>query len=247
MKTDFKIAAAGLLLAALAFGQPLPLPEKLVVLTFDDAVASHATHVAPLLKKFGFEATFFVCEFPPDFADKSKYMSWEQIQSLHRMGFEIGNHTHTHKHVNRITREQFDAELKYIEDKLVSLGAPKPVSFAYPGYSTHPMALEALAERGYRLARAGFDRPYRPETDNPLLIPGFTTKADNREQILNVLQQARRGEIIVLTIHGVPDTAHPWVNTPPELFEEYLRYLRDNRFTVIAMRSLLKYLPAEKR
>jgi peptidoglycan/xylan/chitin deacetylase (PgdA/CDA1 family) len=31
-----------------------------IVLTFDDSVASHATFVAPLLKKYGFGATFFV-------------------------------------------------------------------------------------------------------------------------------------------------------------------------------------------
>jgi len=51
------------------------VPDKVVALTFDDASASHATFVAPLLKKFGFGATFFVCEFPPDFEDKSKYMT----------------------------------------------------------------------------------------------------------------------------------------------------------------------------
>jgi peptidoglycan/xylan/chitin deacetylase (PgdA/CDA1 family) len=57
------------------------------VLTFDDASVSHATHVAPLLKNYGFGATFFVCEFPPDFDDNSKYMKWEQIAELNRMGF----------------------------------------------------------------------------------------------------------------------------------------------------------------
>jgi len=33
--------------------------EKVVVLTFDDAVKSHRTFVAPLLKELGFGATFF--------------------------------------------------------------------------------------------------------------------------------------------------------------------------------------------
>ena len=60
----------------------LPVPEKTVVLTFDDGVLSHSTVVAPLLKKYGFPATFFVCEFQPDFDDKSKYMSWEQMAQL---------------------------------------------------------------------------------------------------------------------------------------------------------------------
>ena len=37
-----------------------PVPDKTVVLTFEDSVRSHLTNVAPLLKKNGFGATFFV-------------------------------------------------------------------------------------------------------------------------------------------------------------------------------------------
>ena len=46
-----------LLLAACAAPRsgPRPAPDHVVVLTFDDAVASHYTNVAPLLKKYGFE------------------------------------------------------------------------------------------------------------------------------------------------------------------------------------------------
>lgn len=41
---------------------PLPIPDHLIALTFDDSVASHATFVAPLLKKLNFGATFFITE-----------------------------------------------------------------------------------------------------------------------------------------------------------------------------------------
>src|SRR3954470_3728700 len=78
-----------------------PIPDKLVVLSFDDGPVSHATTVAPLLKKYGFTATFFVCEFPPDFSDKTKYMSWQQMQQLDKMGFEVANHTHHHVNVKK--------------------------------------------------------------------------------------------------------------------------------------------------
>jgi peptidoglycan/xylan/chitin deacetylase (PgdA/CDA1 family) len=37
--------------------QAVPVPEKLVVLTFDDSAKSHATYVAPLLNTLGFGAT----------------------------------------------------------------------------------------------------------------------------------------------------------------------------------------------
>src|SRR5262245_41933499 len=67
----------------------LPIPDKLVVLTFDDAKASHYTVVRPLLKRYGFGATFFISEgfsFP---SNKTDYLTWEQIARLHQDGFEI--------------------------------------------------------------------------------------------------------------------------------------------------------------
>jgi peptidoglycan/xylan/chitin deacetylase (PgdA/CDA1 family) len=72
----------------------LPIPDKTVVLTFDDAVKSHRTFVAPLLKEAGFRATFFVCHRWMD--DAKNFMTWQEIADLHQMGFEIGNHSWTH-------------------------------------------------------------------------------------------------------------------------------------------------------
>jgi len=39
-----------------------PIPPKTVALTFDDAVKTHLTVVAPLLKQLGFRATFFISQ-----------------------------------------------------------------------------------------------------------------------------------------------------------------------------------------
>jgi peptidoglycan/xylan/chitin deacetylase (PgdA/CDA1 family) len=112
-----------------------PIPDKVVVLTFDDAPVTHATVVAPLLKKYGFGGTFFVCEFPPDFADKKKYMSWEQIRELDRMGFEVANHTLTHSNVAKLSKAQFAAQLDSLEARCKTYGINRPLTtFAYPGY-----------------------------------------------------------------------------------------------------------------
>ena len=222
------------------------ISDKLVVLTFDDAAATHYSFVAPLLKQYGFGATFFVCEFPPDYSDTTKYMTWAQIQQLGRMGFEVANHTHTHAHVTKLNPQQLNDQLSYIENKCDSLKIGKPVTFAYPGYSIHEAAFTVLKEKGHQLARAGGSRAYDPQHDHPYLIPSWATGADNKQQIMEALQQAKNGKIVVLTIHGVPDIAHPWVTTPPELFREYLQYLHDNRYKVIALKDLLYYIHAER-
>ena len=240
------LIALGGVPAACSPAQPLrrSVPDKLVVLTFDDAAVTHATYVAPLLKKYGFGATFYVCEFRPDFTDKSKYMSWTQIRDLHRQGFEIGSHTLTHKHVNKMSALELVAELDSIESRCAAHGIPKPTTFAYPAYDTHPIAFTVLPQQGYQFARVGGDKPYAPATDNPLLIPSFTTTGLDKQRVLTAIQQAVRGKVVVLTVHGVPDYVHDWVTTPPALFEEYLRYLHNNHYKVIALRDLKKYVCA---
>lgn len=63
MRTPRASIPIALSLSLLCNAQVLePIPDKLVVLTFDDSKASHYTVVRPLLKKYGFGATFFITE-----------------------------------------------------------------------------------------------------------------------------------------------------------------------------------------
>ena len=70
--------------------------QRIVVLTFDNASASHFEVVRPLLLKYKFGATFFVTEGWDFSINKKDYMTWEQIRFLEQDGFEIGNHTMDH-------------------------------------------------------------------------------------------------------------------------------------------------------
>ncbi|WP_339867234.1 polysaccharide deacetylase family protein [uncultured Algoriphagus sp.] len=223
-----------------------PIPDKLVVLTFDDAPASQYSVVAPLLKKYGFGGTFFVCEFQPNYADSTLYMNWRQIQEIDRMGFEIANHTHTHANVSKLSQAEFNQQLGYIEQKCDSLGVPTPTNFAYPGYGLNTDALEYLEAKNYVFARAGGSRAYDPLSDHPYLIPSWATDEKNKVEIMKAFEQAKEGKIVVLTIHGVPDIEHSWVNTPPELFKEYLEYLKENGFTVISLKDLEEYIDVKE-
>lgn len=246
IKNLFIIIALNLFLHGHAQILKRKIPDKLVVLTFDDAPASHYATVAPLLKEYGFGATFFVCEFPPNFKDSTLYMNWRQIKALDKMGFEVANHTHTHANVSKLTQTAFNAELEYIEHKCDSLGIAKPINFAYPGYGLNANSLEFLQDKEYVFARAGGSRAYNPLADHPYLIPSWATQADNKNEIMAALNQAQKGNIVVLTFHGVPDIEHPWVTTPTELFREYLQFLSNNKFKVVALRDLKSYINVEE-
>jgi len=121
------------------------VPDKLIVLTFDDSAKSHAAYVAPRLKELGFGATFFITEgfdFP---TNKTGYMTWEEIAGLHKMGFEIGNHTAKHANAAEQTREALTADLELIERRCAEHGLPRPVSFAYPGNGIGGIVVEDCA------------------------------------------------------------------------------------------------------
>lgn len=248
IKSFLPLALLSLVLALAWHSEALePEPERLVVLTFDDSVASHATFVAPLLKKHGFGATFFITEGFEFLVDKKHYMTWEQIKALDTDGFEIGNHTRKHAGVAKQTPEQLSADVEYIEQQCAKHGIPRPTSFCYPGYQTSEVAVKLLRERGYRFARAGGSKAFDPATDDPLLMPqAFDGKPESTlEQFKAAVALARDGKIAVMTFHGVPDIKHPWVNTDPEKFESYLAHLKQEGCRVIALRDLAKYLPME--
>jgi len=231
-----------------------PIPEKLVVLTFDDSVASLHANVRPLLKELGFGASFFITEGFSFLTNKTDYMTWQQIAELHRDGFEVGNHTRSHVGIGPDVLGRLREELTHIDALCVRHGIPKPISFAYPGNAIHPGALAVLRDLGFRWARRGAQPEfayetgrgvaYEPEWDHPLLIP---TTGDARptwtlENFRHAAEQARGGRIAVLQFHGVPDRDHPWVNTPLERFREYLQWLKNNGYRAIALRDLDRYI-----
>lgn len=241
----------------MAFSQAAKLeriPDKLIVLTFDDSKASHYTVVRPLLKKYGFGATFFITEGFTFATNKEDYLTWEQIAELNRDGFEIGNHTRDHMGVSKANLPQLTEQVEAINAKCAAHGIPRPTSFAYPGNAIDPGSLSILEEAGFRFARRGGapEFPYaqgrgvayEPGRDHPLLLPsaGDARPFWTLDNVKLATAQATNGRIAILQFHGAPDAEHPWVHTPPERFAEYMQYLHDEGFTAIALRDLAKYV-----
>ena len=255
------IAAAGAEPAATEVVDPYgiiikPIPDKTVVLTFDDACRSHATFVAPLLKEYGFGGSFYITTAFGFKTRKDWYMTWEQIKAMHDMGFEIGNHTFNHQSSTAVLPRQYIRSVEVLEQDFEKHGIPPSTTFCYPMSRVNPNVHSFLRENGYLLARGGspFDsrtrRPYDPLRDSPLHVPAFAISDGQLKKqpdlFSSLAKQARNGKIVVFTFHGVPDEEHPGVGTGQEKFKELMEYLKKNRYNVIALRDVAEYVDVTK-
>lgn len=168
------------------------MQRKTIILTFDDALRNHLEFVAPILKKYNFGATFYVCEFPDaqNFGE-SPYLNWKQIAELSGMGFEIGNHTKSHCDCRKISGQDFLAELTYIEEKCREHAIAPPRTFAYPGGPVAENVIGILKERGYVTARSCGDTTFDPQRDDrsaSWVFPFRTTPEINFSRRFSVQQ-----------------------------------------------------------
>ena len=155
----FTTLTASALAAALTAGSPLP--EKAVVLTFDDGFADFHERALPLLRRYGFTATLFVTT--GWIADAGRHaagrrpgrmLTWSQIIEAATAGIEIGAHSHRHPQLDQLGRSLLRAELTVTKGLLEdALGTPV-LGLAYPyGYSNAQVRRE-VAEVGYTYACA---------------------------------------------------------------------------------------------
>ncbi len=72
------------------------LPEKSVVITFDDGWRSSYTIAYPVLEKYGFPATLFIYT---DFisANNSNALTWEMLKEMNDKGLDVQVHSKTHQ------------------------------------------------------------------------------------------------------------------------------------------------------
>lgn len=122
------------------------LPERTVVLTFDDGYASHLDLAASLLRRYRFTATFFITV---DRIGRSGYLNWDQLRRLVFLGMEIGAHGLTHRPLTSLSPEELGHELssskRLLEDRL---GVPVR-ALAAPGGFWNSQVAAAAREAGY--------------------------------------------------------------------------------------------------
>ena len=219
---------------------------KTIVLTFDDACKSHLEVAAPLLKKYGFNATFFI-SLPEVWLDACPegFLTNNEITELYKLGFELGNHTTHHHSLNTLSDDECRYEIASMNEFFKKIGAPTPVSFAYPGGPYSPNGAKIIPEYSLKYARTTEHALWTKDTD-PMRVPCFSIcnkQVENFQKAIDMLAENKNeNAAAVILYHGVPDIAHEHCTTDIELFERHMKYLYDNGYKVISMAEYGKSL-----
>lgn len=144
----------------LAYGDPIP--EKPVMITFDDTDLEQFTVAKPELDKYGFKGVYFLMTIS---IGRPRYMTKEMIKQLADEGHTIGSHTWDHSRFDKYKYENekeirgkkqivndYDLQLADTKKKIEEITGKPIHDFAFPFGVWNAAGLPELEKRGYRLA-----------------------------------------------------------------------------------------------
>ncbi len=127
-----------------------PMPEKAVMLTFDDGHQDHYNEAFRLLEQYNMKGVFFI--ITDKTGNDPVHLTWDQVREMAAAGHEIGSHTVTHRELNTLGVEDIQAELKNSKQKIEEEIGQAVISLCYPVGRYDERVIEASSEH-YLFAR----------------------------------------------------------------------------------------------
>ena len=153
------------------------LPNKSILLTFDDTDLDQYTVALPDMKKYNFKGVFFIMTVS---LGKPHYMSKEQVKELSDLGHTIGSHTWDHHNVKKYQGNDWVTQIDKPTRQLETITGKTMRYFAYPFGLWNKEAIPELKKRGFV---AAFQLNEKRDERDPLytirrmIVPGSWSPA----------------------------------------------------------------------
>jgi peptidoglycan/xylan/chitin deacetylase (PgdA/CDA1 family) len=191
-------------------GGDVILPDRPVVITFDDGFANFLD-IVPLFLERACPVTMFVPTayvggesdwLAPRF--RRQMLTWSQLAELDRSGIEIGSHGHLHRPIDTLRRAPLRGDVTHSRELIEDHLGHACASFAYPhGYYSQDVR-RAVADAGFVQACAVKDA-MSGTGDDPMavarLFVGWHDVADQFDRLL-VAGHRRRARYERVTTRG---------------------------------------------
>lgn len=125
-----------------------PIPEKSILITFDDGYMNNYTEAFPMLKELNMTATIFCVG---NSLDGSYYLSEEAIKEMSDYGIDIESHTVNHVHLDTMSYDEQLLELKNSKNILEKITGKEVLSLAYPFGDYNDNTIKAAKDAGYKM------------------------------------------------------------------------------------------------
>lgn len=131
----------------LAYGATLP--EKPVMITFDDTDLEQFTIGAKEMEKHGFRGVYFIMTIS---INRPRYMSKDQIKQLKDSGHAVESHTWDHNMVTKYEGEDWEKQLVKPRKTIEDITSVSATYFAYPFGLWNEAAIPELKKAGFKMA-----------------------------------------------------------------------------------------------
>ena len=128
------------------------MPEKPVIISFDDGYLTNYTYAFPIICKYGVKTTIFIITKTVGTMEKNPHFTWEQAREMQKSGL-VSILSHTYNHHDLLTLDSYEVERelrlsRYLIEK--NLGTKCEI-VAFP-FGSHNADIEASARNaGYKV------------------------------------------------------------------------------------------------
>ena len=176
----------------LAISGKRKLPQKIIMLTFDDGYMDFYTNVYPILKKEQVKGTVYVI---PNFLDRPNFMFTFQLKEVAKSPFvEIGAHTMDHLWLKGIDKQKARYEIGQSRISLQKILNLPIDSFAYPYGAFDQQTIELVQGAGF--------------TNAVSVVPGVMQTEENKYFLYRLRPGYRTGQVLLEYLSQ--NTFKPW-------------------------------------